>query len=157
MTADGDAASQTRVGAEEGTDDRPVQTRTRTLVLATNNAKKLTELRRLLAEQHLDLDVLGLADVTAYPEPAETERTFEGNALLKARACRSATGYPALADDSGIEVDLNVVTNDDGRFIEVQGTAEGLPFDRAMLDALLDLGVAGTAELTRLQREALAR
>ena len=106
MTADGDAASQTRVGAEEGTDDRPVPTRTRPLVLATNNAKKLTELRRLVAEQHLDLDVLGLADVTAYPEPAETERTFEGNALLKARACRSATGYPALADDSGIEVDL---------------------------------------------------
>ncbi len=106
MTADGDAASQTRLGAEEGTDDRPVPTRTRPLVLATNNAKKLTELRRLVAEQHLDLDVLGLADVTAYPEPAETERTFEGNALLKARACRSATGYPALADDSGIEVDL---------------------------------------------------
>lgn len=76
------------------------------LALATNNAKKLTELRRLVAEQHLHLEVLGLADLPAYPEPAETERTFEGNALLKARACREATGLPALADDSGIEVDL---------------------------------------------------
>ena len=76
------------------------------VVLATNNAKKLAELRRLVDEQQLDLTVLGLADVAAYPEPAETERTFEGNALLKARACRDATGEPALADDSGIEVDL---------------------------------------------------
>ena len=76
------------------------------VVLATNNAKKLAELRRLVAEQHLPLDVLGLSEVTPYPEPAETERTFEGNALLKARACRDATGEAALADDSGIEVDL---------------------------------------------------
>jgi XTP/dITP diphosphohydrolase len=76
------------------------------VVLATNNAKKLAELRRLVDEQQLDLTVLGLADVAPYPEPAETERTFEGNALLKARACRDATGEAALADDSGIEVDL---------------------------------------------------
>ena len=48
----------------------------------------------------------GLADVAAYPEPAETERTFEGNALLKARACVAATGLPALADDSGLAVDV---------------------------------------------------
>ncbi|MFT3968925.1 MAG: RdgB/HAM1 family non-canonical purine NTP pyrophosphatase [Micropruina sp.] len=76
------------------------------IVLATHNAKKLTELRRVVAEQRLALDVLGLDEVTAYPEPAETERTFEGNALLKARACVAATGLPALADDSGIAVDL---------------------------------------------------
>ncbi len=60
-------------------------------------------------------------------------------------------------EDSAAEVDLNVVTTGDGAFIEVQGTAEGRPFDRARLDALLDLGVAGTAELTRLQQQALAR
>lgn len=76
------------------------------VVLATHNAKKLAELRRLVAEQGTDLDILGLDDVAPYPEPAETERTFEGNALLKARACRNATGESALADDSGIEVDL---------------------------------------------------
>jgi len=63
----------------------------------------------------------------------------------------------AYDEDSAAEVDLNVVTNGEGRFIEVQGTAEGLPFDRAMLDDLLDLGLAGTAELTRLQQQALAR
>ncbi|WP_298130068.1 ribonuclease PH [Micropruina sp.] len=61
----------------------------------------------------------------------------------------------AYVEDSAAEVDLNVVTTGDGRFIEVQGTAEGMPFDRAMLDTLLDLGVAGTAELTRLQQAAL--
>ncbi|MFT3968926.1 MAG: ribonuclease PH [Micropruina sp.] len=62
----------------------------------------------------------------------------------------------AYVEDSAAEVDLNVVTTGDGAFIEVQGTAEGMPFDRAMLDALLDLGVAGTAELTRLQHQALS-
>jgi len=76
------------------------------VVLATHNAKKLAELRRVVAERDAPLEVLGLDDLAAYPEPAETERTFEGNALLKARACRAATGEAALADDSGIEVDL---------------------------------------------------
>ena len=73
-------------------------------MLATNNAKKLAELRRLVAAEAPHIEVLGLADVAAYPEPAETERTFEGNALLKARACVAATGLPALADDSGLAV-----------------------------------------------------
>jgi XTP/dITP diphosphohydrolase len=75
-------------------------------VLATRNAKKLAELRRLVATESPDVQVLGLADVATYPEPAETERTFEGNALLKARACVTATGLPALADDSGLSVDV---------------------------------------------------
>ena len=76
------------------------------VVLATNNAKKLVELRHVLADAGLDIEVLGLADVASYPEPPETERTFEDNAVLKARACAQATGLPALADDSGIEVDV---------------------------------------------------
>ncbi|HEY5821911.1 MAG TPA: RdgB/HAM1 family non-canonical purine NTP pyrophosphatase, partial [Propionibacteriaceae bacterium] len=76
------------------------------VVLATNNAKKLAELRRIVVEAAPDIQVLGLADVTGYTEPAETERTFEGNALLKARACVAATGLPALADDSGLAVDV---------------------------------------------------
>ncbi|HVD18052.1 MAG TPA: non-canonical purine NTP pyrophosphatase [Propionibacteriaceae bacterium] len=75
-------------------------------VLATNNAKKLAELRRIVSAEAPDIDVLGLADVAHYPEPAETERSFEGNALLKARACVAATGFPALADDSGLAVDV---------------------------------------------------
>src|SRR3954454_3853941 len=76
------------------------------VVLATNNAKKLEELRRLVAAEALNVQILGLGDVAPYPEPAETERTFEGNALLKARVCVAATGLPALADDSGLAVDV---------------------------------------------------
>ena len=62
----------------------------------------------------------------------------------------------AYSEDSVAEIDLNVVTDGTGRFVEVQGTAEGSPFDRQVLDTLLDLGVAGTARLTELQRAALA-
>ena len=75
-------------------------------MLATNNAKKLAELRRIVSDEAPDIDVLGLADIAHYPEPAETERSFEGNALLKARACVAVTGFPALADDSGLAVDV---------------------------------------------------
>lgn len=60
-------------------------------------------------------------------------------------------------EDSRAEVDLNVVATGTGELIEVQGTAEGKPFSRDVLNQLLDLGLAGCAELTRLQREALAR
>ena len=79
---------------------RPIE-----VVLATHNAKKLTELRRLVAAAELPVTVLGLDDVAAYPEPAETETTFEGNALIKARAAVRETGRIALADDSGLAVD----------------------------------------------------
>jgi ribonuclease PH len=60
-------------------------------------------------------------------------------------------------EDSRAEVDLNVVATGTGELIEVQGTAEGKPFSRDVLNQLLDLGLAGCAELTRLQNEALAR
>jgi XTP/dITP diphosphohydrolase len=76
------------------------------VVLATNNEAKLAELRRIVATAAPDVQVLGLADMPRYPQPAETEPTFAGNALLKARACLAATGLPALADDSGLEVDV---------------------------------------------------
>ena len=70
-------------------------------------------------------------------------------------------GVPMLdlcyKEDAGADVDLNVVVTGEGRFVEVQGTAEGSPFDRAMLDTLLDLGVAGCAQLTALQCESLAK
>jgi ribonuclease PH len=51
---------------------------------------------------------------------------------------------------------MNIVMSGAGTFVEVQGTAEGAPFDRGVLDQLLDLGVAGCAELTRLQQAALS-
>ncbi len=73
--------------------------------LASRNPKKLEELRRILSELVPGIEVLGLDDVTPYDEPAETEPTFEGNALLKARAGVAATGLPSLADDSGLCVD----------------------------------------------------
>lgn len=76
------------------------------VVLATHNPKKLAELRRIVAASGLEVAVLGLDDVASYPEPAETEPTFEGNALIKARAAVAVTGLPALADDSGLEVDV---------------------------------------------------
>jgi ribonuclease PH len=59
-------------------------------------------------------------------------------------------------EDVRAETDMNLVLTGDGKFIEVQGTAEGAPFDRAELDALLELGAGGCADLTKLQQEALA-
>ncbi len=68
-------------------------------------------------------------------------------------------GVPLLdlcyEEDVRAETDMNVVVTGDGRFVEVQGTAEGVPFDRTELDALLDLAVRGCADLSRLQRQAL--
>lgn len=73
--------------------------------LASRNAKKLAEMRRILAEHMPGVEVLGLDDVTPYDEPVEDQPTFEGNALLKARAGLAATGLPSVADDSGLCVD----------------------------------------------------
>ena len=73
--------------------------------LASRNAKKLAEMERILREHLPDVEVLGLDDVPAYDEPVEDQPTFEGNALLKARAGLAHTGLPSLADDSGLCVD----------------------------------------------------
>jgi len=59
-------------------------------------------------------------------------------------------------EDSGCDTDMNVVMTGAGHFVEVQGTAEGHPFTRAEMSALLDLATRGIAELVRLQRAALA-
>jgi ribonuclease PH len=59
-------------------------------------------------------------------------------------------------EDSAAEVDMNVVMTGEGRFVEVQGTAEGLAFSRSELDGLLDLATAGIAELVDLQRQFVA-
>src|ERR1043166_1489916 len=58
-------------------------------------------------------------------------------------------------EDSRAEVDMNVVCTGDGRFIEVQGTAEGAPFTREQMDALLELGKKGIEQLVVLQRRAI--
>ena len=72
------------------------------LFLATRNDGKLAEMRRILVA---GVEVVGLDAVTPYDEPAEDRPTFEGNALLKARAGLAATGLPSVADDSGLCVD----------------------------------------------------
>ena len=59
-------------------------------------------------------------------------------------------------EDVTAETDMNIVCTGDGNFIEVQGTAEGKPFDRALLNNLLDLGAVGCKELAKLQTQALA-
>jgi XTP/dITP diphosphohydrolase len=72
------------------------------LVVATHNAGKLEEIQALL--EPYGISVSSNAD-HGLPEPEETETTFVGNARIKAHAAAKATGLPALADDSGIEVD----------------------------------------------------
>ncbi|WP_407660133.1 RdgB/HAM1 family non-canonical purine NTP pyrophosphatase [Limimaricola variabilis] len=98
------------------------------LVIATHNAGKLEEFRALLTPY--GVTVTGNGD-HGLPEPEETEDTFVGNARIKARAAVAATGLPALADDSGLEVhDL------DGRpgvhTADWAETGSGRDFDIAM-------------------------
>jgi XTP/dITP diphosphohydrolase len=75
------------------------------LLLATRNAKKLSELRRILEASTATVALVGLAEVAAYDEMPETGLTFVKNALLKAREGAKHTGLPTIADDSGITVD----------------------------------------------------
>ena len=81
---------------------------TRRLVLATRNEHKVHELRQILADlvSDLDLEIIGAGDVEGAPVVAETEVTFLGKARLKAVALARATGLPAVADDSGLSVDV---------------------------------------------------
>ena len=76
------------------------------LLVASRNAKKLAELRRVLDGAGLDrVTLVSLDEVPAYDEAPETGTTFEENALAKARDGYMATGLPCVADDSGLEVD----------------------------------------------------
>lgn len=72
------------------------------VVVATGNAHKLAEIRAILTGIEVELVAMSDLDV---PEPVEDGETFEANALLKARHCAQTTDLPALADDSGLEVD----------------------------------------------------
>ncbi len=74
------------------------------LVLATNNAHKLTEIREMLSD--LDINVLSLNDIDFHQDIEETENTLRGNAFLKAQYIADRYPYPVLADDSGLEVDV---------------------------------------------------
>lgn len=80
----------------------------RRIVLATRNAHKVAELRAILADvlAQLDAELVGVEDYPHVGEVVESGVTFAENALLKARAVAEATGLPALADDSGLAVDV---------------------------------------------------
>ena len=73
------------------------------VVLASHNAKKITEMRAILSQ--MGVEVLSQRDVGVDLEPEETGTTFEANARIKAKAVMEATGLPAIADDSGLMVD----------------------------------------------------
>ena len=104
---------------------------------------------------------VALADALAWGK----ERGFiakKANPLLDSVSAISVGivgGIPMLdlayVEDSGAGTDMNVVVTGGGKFIEVQGTAEGEPFDRDELNTLLDLALVGNAELARIQREVL--
>ncbi len=105
---------------------------------------------------------VALADAVAW---AKAHKLVRANATpltgsVAAVSVGVVGGAPVLdlcyEEDVRAGTDMNVVCTGDGRFVEVQGTAEGVPFDRAELDALLDLAVAGCATLTDLQKAALA-
>ncbi|MFJ3765394.1 RdgB/HAM1 family non-canonical purine NTP pyrophosphatase [Streptomyces sp. NPDC090082] len=76
------------------------------LILATRNAGKITELHAILADAGLDLELVGADAYPDIPDVKETGVTFAENALLKAHALARATGLPAVADDSGLCVDV---------------------------------------------------
>jgi ribonuclease PH len=104
---------------------------------------------------------VALADALGW---LQGRKRCKGNPLVTSVAAVSVgivDGEPRLDlcydEDVAAQTDMNVVCAGDGRFVEVQGTAEREPFDRDLLDRLLDLAVAGCADLTRLQREALGR
>ena len=75
------------------------------VVVATRNRHKVREISLLLYEARLGLEAVTIDEVAPGAELVEDEDTFEGNALAKARQAAAACGLPALADDSGIEVD----------------------------------------------------
>jgi ribonuclease PH len=124
----------------------------------------------------LDCDVLQAdggtrtAAITgAYVALADAVAHLKGIGALKGEPLKGSVaaisvgiidGEPRLdlpyEEDVRAETDMNVVMTGDGAFVEVQGTAEGAPFDRAMLDSLLSMAEKGCADLTAMQRSALA-
>jgi len=98
------------------------------LALAVKRLREAGQLRTNPIQDHVAATSVGMVD---------------GTALLDL----------AYDEDSRADVDMNIVKTGDGRFIEVQGTAEGPPFERKALDALMELADSGIRELVDMQRE----
>ena len=107
----------------------------RRVVLATRNGHKVREVRTILADliAELDLEIVGMGEFPDVPDVVETGVTFAQNATLKAVAAANATGLPALADDSGLAV--NVLGDAPGVFSARWAGTHGQ--DRANLELLL--------------------
>jgi XTP/dITP diphosphohydrolase len=107
----------------------------RRIVLATRNGHKVRELQTILADlvDELDLEIVGLGEFPDAPDVVETGVTFAQNATLKAVSACTATGLPALADDSGLAV--NVLGDAPGVFSARWAGTHGQ--DRANLEVLL--------------------
>jgi ribonuclease PH len=102
---------------------------------------------------------VALADAIGW---LKNRKSLKGEPLIASVAAISVgivDGEPRLdlcyEEDVAAQTDMNVVCTGNGDFVEVQGTAERVPFDRKLLDSLLDLAVGGCAELTELQRAVL--
>ncbi|SHJ03826.1 non-canonical purine NTP pyrophosphatase [Wenxinia saemankumensis] len=109
------------------------------IVVATHNAGKLEEIADLL--RPYGIEATSNAD-HGLPEPEETEETFVGNARIKAHAAAKATGLPALADDSGLEID--VLDGRPGvRTADWAETGSGRDFAMAMERAWREIGATG--------------
>ena len=104
-------------------------------VLATRNTHKATELKRILEELDLDCELVTVADFPGAPEVEETETTFKGNALLKARALAKFTGLAAIADDSGLCVDA---LDGDPGVLSARWSGATENVDQANLELVLD-------------------
>ncbi len=102
---------------------------------------------------------VALADAIGWLKARKRTRGEPLTASVSAVSVGIVDGQPRLDlcydEDVAADTDMNVVCAGDGSFVEVQGTAEREPFGRALLDGLLDLAVAGCAELTKIQQAAL--
>ena len=111
------------------------------IVIASRNAGKVAEISGILSGSGVEL--AGLGGFPAYPEPEETGESFLENAVIKARAAHEATGLPALADDSGLEVDAlggspgirsarygGGGLSDEERYRKLLGELEGMPDEK---------------------------
>ena len=115
-------------------------------VLQADGGTRCAAITGAYVAAHRALDRFGLSKALTGTVAAVSVGVVDGVALLDLD----------YSEDSNAEVDVNVVMTDDGRFVEVQSTAEREPFDRARLDELLDLAALGIDELRRFQGEAVA-